>query len=129
MGTPLERRAQGHVADPHLAALLEILTEIRGLRADLIRDRRPRRELSRADRDRLSHLLPAIAATKGSEEFVVSELAGHAPLRLVVDRLQLTTVQVGQLFDRATGVPVAGYVVERRQFELHRRLWRVVKTV
>ena len=113
--------------DPQLAALLEVLiAEVRGLRADLARDRRPSRELSRADRDRLSRVLPAIAGALGSEEFVVNELFERAAVQLVLGTL--TSVQVGRLLQRAVGVPIAGYVVERGAFEVGRRLWRVMAT-
>jgi len=113
--------------DPVLELLRELVAEVRGLRADLAQ-RRPA-VVTRTDRVRLAQLLPAIAATLGSEIFTVHELfASSAPaLPLVLEGL--TPGQVGKLLRRAIGVPVEQLVVERMGDEDRRVLWRVVATV
>lgn len=114
--------------NPQLVALLEtLIAEVRGLRADLVRDRRPRRDLSRADRDRLSRLLPAIAGAFGSEPFTVNELLERPAVQVVADGL--APAALGQLLQRARSVPLHGYVVESDSTELHRRVWRLKATV
>jgi hypothetical protein len=111
-----------------LVGLIEtLIAEVRGLRADLARDRRPSRGLSRADRDRLSRLLPALAGCFGSEPFTVADAFGHPAVRVVT--AGLAAPACGQLLQRARGVPVAGYVVEYDATELHRRVWRLEATV
>lgn len=114
--------------DPQLVALLEMLIgEVRGLRADLVRDRRSPHGLSRADRDRLSRLLPAIGGSFGSEPFTVAEALEQPAVRVVAGGLSPSAF--GQLLQRARGVPLYGYVVESDATELHRRVWRLKATV
>jgi hypothetical protein len=114
--------------DPQVVALLEtLIAEIRGLRGDLARDRRPRRALSRADVDRLSRLLPALAGCFGSEPFIVAEAFAQPAVRVVT--AGLAPPACGQLLQRARGIPIAGYVVTYDATELHRRVWRLEATV
>lgn len=111
-----------------LAALLELLiAEVRGLRDDLARDRRRRRELSRSDRHRLARLLPAIAGALGSEPFLTRDLfeSDSAALGFVLQGW--TAIRIGRLFQRAEGAAVDGYVIERDGVELHATLWRVLQ--
>jgi hypothetical protein len=118
----------GCETDAQLVALLEtVIAEIRTLRADLGRDRRPRRGLSRADEDRLSRVLPALAGCFGSEPFTVAEAFEQPAVRVVT--AGLAAPACGQLLQRARGVPVAGYVIESDATELHRRVWRLAATV
>jgi glutathione S-transferase len=105
-----------------------IAGELRGLRADLARQR-PGASLSRADRDRLARLLPAVAGAFGSEPYVVNELPDAVAVRVVLDELGLTAKQLGRLFHRGVGLPIGRLVVERAGVELHRTLWRVVGVV
>lgn len=113
--------------DPVLELLRELVAEVRGLRADLAQ-RRPA-VVTRTDRVRLAQLLPAIAATLGSQLFTTHELfASPAPaLALVLEGL--TPGQVGKLLRRAIGRPIEQLVVERVGDESRRALWRVVATV
>jgi hypothetical protein len=115
--------------DPQIVALLEtVIAEIRGLRGDLARDRRPPRALlSRADVDRLSRLLPAIAGAVGSELFTVNELLQLAAVRVVA--AGVAPAALGQLLQRARGLPLHGYVVVSDATELHRRVWRLEAVV
>jgi len=117
------------VDGPALETLRDILTELRGLRADLMQRRTPAPTLNRTDRARLAALFPAIAGVYGSEPFTCRDLvddeAGPA-LRLVVAGLDAR--QLGSLFARAVGVVVDGYVLERAGSELHTRLWRVFRS-
>jgi len=81
----------------------------------------------RADRARLARLLPAIAGALGSEEFFVSDLFDEPAVCLVLEALR--PAQVGQLFERANGVPVDGFVVMWSGRKLQRVLWTVLATV
>lgn len=113
--------------DPQLAALLEVLiAEVQGLRQDLRRDRRSDRTLSRTDRDQLERLLPAVGGAVGSEPFTVAEALELPAVRAVLR--SMPAAQVGQLLQRARGVPIHGLVVERVGYELQCRLWRLVAT-
>lgn len=110
-----------------LAALLEVLiAEVRGLRADLVRDHCPPRGLSRADRERLSRVLPAIAGAVGGEPFTVAEALEQPAVRVVA--AGLAPAALGRLLQRARGLPLYGYVVESDATELHRRVWRLEAT-
>lgn len=105
--------------------LRQILTEIRGLRADLAPT--GRRSLSREDRARLARLLPAIAGTLGSELFLTADVCEHdaAALRLV--RANLNAKQLGRLLRRAVNTPIDGYLVLHEGTEAGAVLWRVVQ--
>ena len=77
--------------------------------------------------ERLSRLLPVIAAALGSEWFALAELLDddYPAVRLAVTAIGIPRAQIGQLFARGVGVPIDGYVLERGGIELHRRLWQV----
>jgi hypothetical protein len=112
---------------PIEALLRELVTEVKGLRADLTRDGR-RSHLTRADRDRLAQILPAIAGALGSEPFASRDLSDASPgLRVVLRGLSVK--QIGRLLSRAEGVPIDGWLVERCGIEINVALWRVVATV
>jgi hypothetical protein len=127
---PLAARAAppSTVDDPIVDRLDTLIAEIRGLREVLAQARSPRpATLSRADRDRLARLLPAIAGAIGSDnEQTAAELLEIPAVRLVVD---LDAAALGRLLRRATGIPIAGYVVTRGTTELQRVLWTVRATV
>jgi hypothetical protein len=124
--------SKDEVAGPTLEALLrELLGEVKGLRLDLrkpVTDR-GRVSLSRADRELLGRLLPAIGGVFGSEPFLARDLFEHdsaaAALRLVSAALKPR--QLGRLFQRAVDIPISGYMVVRAGDELHTRLWRVLE--
>ena len=123
-----DRTTPGSKTLDHVCDLLEILiAEVRAQRADQARDHQSRRGLSRADRDRLARLLPAIAGCLGSEPFTVAEAYEYPAVRVVT--AGLTAQACGQLLQRARGIPVAGYVVEYDSTELHRRVWCLKATV
>jgi hypothetical protein len=105
--------------------LRELIAEVRGLRADLTRDRRP--ALSREDRARLARLLPVIGATLGPDLFLTAELfeRDSAALRLVL--AGLTVKQLGRLLRRAVDTPIDGYLVVREAVEAGAVVWRVVQ--
>lgn len=115
-----------------LVAILRVLERGRGARdaADLSSNTKRAHLplfLSRADRARLGHLLPAIGGALGSEPFLARDLFEHdaAGLRLV--RRGLTAKRIGRLFQRAEGQVIDGYVIERAGDELHTTLWRVME--
>jgi hypothetical protein len=85
--------------------------------------------LSRADRELLERVLPAVAGVKGPEWFTTNELlASDAPaVRLVL--ADLSAKRVGRLFSRGVGQSVDGYVVERGGEEAHRVQWRIRQAV
>jgi hypothetical protein len=114
-------------ADQVAALLRELVAEVRGLRADLTRDRRPSR-LTRHDRDRLVAILPAAGGVFGSELFTAKELLEHdaAALRLVLRGL--TARQLGRLLQRAEGAVLGGYTVQRDGVKVGAVLWRVLAT-
>ena len=105
--------------------LRELVTEVRGLRADMRQQRRPAATLSRDDRAVLSRLLPAIAGALGSEPFTSRDLPYASPgLRVVLH--DMTVKQIGMLLSRAEGVPIEGWIVERCGIEINVTLWRVL---
>jgi hypothetical protein len=117
-------RAGNITATPTVELLLrELLTEVRGLRADL-RERQAT-SLSRADRALLARLLPAIGGALGSEPFPSRDLPTASPGLRVVLR-GVSAKQIGRLLSRAEGVPIDGYIVERCGIEINVTLWRVV---
>jgi hypothetical protein len=108
--------------------LRELITEVRGLRLALERQRRPVATLSRDDRAVLSRLVPAIAGALGSEPFTSRDLPDASPgLRLVLRGL--SPKQIGRLLSRAAGVPIDGWLVERCGTEINVTLWRVLASV
>jgi hypothetical protein len=116
--------------EAHVLELLEAIAhDLHGLRADLAdlaRDRH-RRSLSRVDRDRLQHLLPAIVGVMGSDSFTVAEILDEPGVRVATSGL--TAPQVGRLLHRARNLPIERLMVEKTGTELHRGLCRVVEVV
>jgi hypothetical protein len=114
-------------ADPVVDLLRELVEQVKGLRADLSRDRRPSLTLTRADRALLARLLPAIGGALGSDLFTARELLKHdsAALRLVT--VGLNAKQLGRLLKRGEGHVIDGYLIQREGLELHAVLWRVVR--
>ena len=84
--------------------------------------------LTRADRDVLTRLLPAIAGALGSEPFASRDLRGAAPGLRVVLR-GMSPKQIGRLLSRAEGTPIEGWLVERCGTEINVTLWRVLASV
>lgn len=114
--------------DAPVVALLEtLIAEVRGLRADLARERRPRQALRRADVARLSRLLPAIVGAIGSDPFTVNEVLELPAVRAVA--ADLAASACGQLLQRARGRAIGGLVVIADSLELNRRVWRIEATV
>jgi hypothetical protein len=105
----------------------ELVTEVRGLRSDLRRDR-PVSTLSRDDRALLARVLPAIAGARGSEPFASRDLAEDVPALRVVLR-GLSVKSIGRLLSRAKGIPIDGWIVERYGTEINVVLWRVLGSV
>jgi hypothetical protein len=83
--------------------------------------------LSRADREQLSRLAPAITGCFGSSWFMVNDLAEHPRIAVVLGGLG--AAPTGKLLGRAVGHEVAGYVVRRGNLECGRRLWAVERIV
>ena len=115
--------------DPQVVTLLEtLIAEVRGLRADLARDRRPRRALSRADVDRLSRLLPAIAGAVGQRAVHRRGSFSSSP-RCASWRPAWPRRRSGNCCSARVASRSHGYVVESDATELHRRVWRLEATV
>lgn len=117
MGVALRRPAAADSTDTTIALLLaELVTEIRGLRADMRERERPAVSLSRVDRDRLAAILPVLAGVRGSDLFSSAELceSDAAAMRLVC--AGLTAKQLARLLRRAVDLP---------QRPGRRRRWRV----
>jgi hypothetical protein len=103
---------------------LELLDEIRALRAELARQQ-GQSTLTRADRAVLAKLLPAIGGVFGSEPFLSSEVCEHDEpgLRLVCTGISIRSL--GRLLRRAAGVAVDGYMITRVAVEAGAVLWSV----
>ena len=110
---------------PATATTLDDLREeLRQLRM-LVERLQPRRPaLSRADRDVLAKLLPAIGGAFGSEPFASRDVLSAAGVRVVVRGL--SPKRIGKLLSRAAGSPVDGFMVERCGLEINVALWRVM---
>lgn len=106
--------------------LADIMRELVTIRR-LVEDRRQPAPLSRADRDLLGRVLPAVGATFASEWFLVRELFASqtAAVRLVLAGLNAR--QVGRLLRRGEGQVIDGYVVQQGGSELNTHLWRVMQ--
>ena len=117
------RRLASAGDDEMLLVLREIRDELRLHRLEHASHATPR--LSRADRAYLAKLLPAIGGAFGSELFFCRDVieSDSPAVRLV--RGKLTAKALGKLFSRATGVPVAGYLVTTDGVEAGANLWRV----
>ena len=106
--------------------LRELIAEVRGLRAD-VQGRLTTPALSRTDRETLSRLLPAIVGALGSDSFLCRDLLDgdeYPGLRVVT--AGLNSKKLGRLFQRAEGIAVDTYVVERDGSELNAVRWRVL---
>jgi hypothetical protein len=103
----------------------DVLTELRAIRVAL-ELRRPS-PLTRADRDRLATLLPAVGGVYGSEPFSSRDLVedSRPAVRLVVRGLGAK--QIGRLCARADGIPIDGLMVQKQGVEFQVTLWRIVR--
>lgn len=113
--------------EPVEALLRELLSEIRGMRADLRGGKAS--SLTRNDRVILERLLPAIGLLFPEEElFTAREVRKHpAPgLGILLDGMD--TRSIGRLLTRAAGVPIAGNTVDCSGRESNVVLYRVRKT-
>jgi hypothetical protein len=105
-----------------------VLNELRAIRVALENRNRSVTVLTRADRDVLTRLLPAIAGAIGSEPFTSRDLPGAASgLRVVLRGLSVK--KIGRLLSRAEGTPIEGWLVERCGTEINVTLWRVLASV
>jgi hypothetical protein len=105
--------------------LRELVTEVRGLRAD-IRERRPVSALSRADRATLAKLLPAIVGVYGPETFSARDLAEddrHAVQLVVQGR---SPKQLGKLFSKADGIAIDSLMLQRQGLEFQVTTWQII---
>lgn len=106
-----------------LAALEATVAHLRA-RVEVLE--RPR--LTRADRLVLLRLLPVLAGVFGSDPFTSRDVVDDpsAALQLVLGGR--TAKQIGRLLRRATGQPLAGFVVECAGIEINKvLLWRVLQ--
>ena len=118
----------GRPPDPTLLRLEARLTAIEAKLDALLERQRPESSLSRADRETLEKLLPAIVGALGSEPFASRDLPeASAGVRLVLRGLSVK--QIGRLLARAEGVPIDGFVVQRDGVEINVQLWRVLASV
>jgi hypothetical protein len=106
--------------------LRELVTEVRGLRADLRERERQPRYLTRDDRDRLTRLLPALLGCYGSEPFSSRDVVEAESPALVVVRNGLTVKALSKLFVRALDMPIDGHMVQKVGTEFRVMAWRVV---
>ncbi len=106
-----------------MATLDDVIAELRTLRSLVERLQPQRPALSRADRDLLAKLLPAVGGSFGKEAFASRDLLTAPGVRVVVRGL--TVKQIGQLLARGVGTPINGLLVERAGSELSVCLWRV----
>jgi hypothetical protein len=104
--------------------LLELVEQVKGLRADLAQHRPPS-SLSREDRVLLARLLPAIGGALGSELFTSADVCEHASAALRLVRAGMNAKQLGRLLRRAADTPVAGYLVKRQGSEAGAALWQI----
>lgn len=108
--------------------LLEIAARLERIEAAICRPRQER-SLSGADRRRLSGALPAIGGGYGSESFAVRDLSEDGLPGLQVVLAGLSSKAIGQLFLRAEGIPVDGYVIERAEKVAGVVQWRISRVV
>jgi hypothetical protein len=88
-----------------------------------------RAALSRSDCARLTTLLPMIAGALGSSPFLVRELYVHESPDLRLGLIGIGAKALGRMLRRASGVSLAGHVVERVDREAGSTLWRVLAVV
>lgn len=111
---------QGQASHAALTVALDALTK----RVQAIEDRLGA-TLSRADRERLGRLLPALSGALGSAAVTSREVIAHPSpaLRLTVGGLSARSL--GRLARRAAGIPINGLVLERAGTEAGAALWCV----
>jgi hypothetical protein len=102
---------------------VSIEARLAALEADVADLKQQRSTLTRADRDALARILPAVVGVFGSSAFIASDVVHHTALRLVVSG---SARRFGKLLKRATGVIVDGFIVERLATEAHAIVWRIV---
>ena len=85
--------------------------------------------MSPADRDRLTQLLPVVAANLGSAPFKTSELIDHPAIGLRLVLGDLSALRLGRLLARADLLPIGNYLVEKIGTEGHAVIWHIVKVV
>jgi hypothetical protein len=85
--------------------------------------------VSRADRDILTKLLPAVGGVFGPELFLTRDVVESDAPAIQLVRGGLTAKTLGKLFRRAAGVPVAGYLITTDGVEAGACLWRVRQVV
>jgi hypothetical protein len=107
--------------------LRELVSEVRLMRQELARQRRPS-HLTRRDRVALAGILPVVAGAVGSEWRTARELVDDPAAALRVALAGLSARSLGRLFQRAEGEPIDGLVVENGGSEVHATLWRVMST-
>jgi hypothetical protein len=107
------------------ALLLDIVARLKRIEAAIERLGQQHKPLSRADRQTLARILPAVAGVFGSEPFLASEVEEHESPGLQLVRAGMTARSIGRLLRRAVGIPIDGYVVERLSSEAGAVLWSV----
>jgi hypothetical protein len=112
------------------ALLAAMLAELRAIRVAI--EHPPKNShvsLSRADRDILARLLPAIGGAFGSELFLAADVIESDSPAVRPVRGKLTAKSLGKLLKRSAGVPVAGYLITAEGTEAGSLLWRVRQVV
>ena len=97
------------------AAVAALRGDVQGLadRVAVLEARETARRLSPADRDRLTQLLPVVAANLGSAPFKTSELIDHPAIGLRLVLGDLSALRLGRLLARADLLPIGNYLVEK----------------
>lgn len=103
----MERR-HNPMSDAVEALLRELISEVRGLRAD---HRGKKSLLTRKDRALLERLLPAIALLFQQELFTAREVREHQAPGLKFMLEGVDTKSLGRLLTRADGAAIAGNAV------------------
>jgi hypothetical protein len=119
--------ARAHPPPERVEALLrEVIRELRLLRQEVARHRRPS-HLTRRDRAHLAAILPVIAGVKGSAWVLTRELveSPHAGLRVVL--ADLSARSLGRLLRRGEGEVIDGLTIESGGTEIGAVLWRILK--
>ena len=108
-----------------IGLLRELVTEVRGLRADLTRNRRPS-PLTRGDRAVLATMLPAVVGVYGAETFTARDLFedDRPAVQLVVR--DHSVKRLAKLLARANGLAIDGLRLHRMGLEDQVTTWRIV---
>ena len=112
--------------DPNTGLLVEVLAELRAIRAAL-EAQRPVSRLGRADRTRLAAILPAVSGVLGSELFTVRDLFESEAVAIRLVLRDVNRKQIGRLLARGEGQAIDRYLVQRDGSELNVTLWRIVQ--